>query len=115
MTLVLLVDDDKNLVDALETVVSGEGYRVRTAGDGEGAVLAIRRERPDVIITDLSMPRMDGAKLIGFLKTIPVLASIPVIVTSACARPLGISLHTFFAKPYSVVKLLAVLHALQPP
>ncbi|QIN62608.1 Alkaline phosphatase synthesis transcriptional regulatory protein PhoP [Caballeronia sp. SBC1] len=115
MTLVLLVDDDENLICALETVVSGEGYRVRTAGDGEDALLVIEKELPNMIVTDITMPKMDGTELIRSLESVLLLSTIPVIVTSAAAQPVALASYTFLAKPYTMPKLLGILKALKLP
>lgn len=114
MTLVLIVEDDQNILDALEAVVRGDGYRVCTAADGEKAMKSVAQERPDVVISDLMMPRMDGSELVRALAAVPALANIPVIMTSAATRP-PLALHAFLPKPVAGEKLLEVLHGACAP
>jgi DNA-binding response OmpR family regulator len=57
---ILVVDDDPDIVDALEVLLQGEGYTVVTANDGEEGLARIKEENPDLIILDLLMPKLDG-------------------------------------------------------
>jgi DNA-binding response OmpR family regulator len=57
---ILVVDDDPDIIDALDVLLQGEGYEVITAGDGEEGLLRIKEESPDLIILDLLMPKLDG-------------------------------------------------------
>lgn len=57
---VLVVDDDQDVRSVLFAALSDEGYEVATAADGEEAIEAVRRRRPDVILLDLMMPRVSG-------------------------------------------------------
>ena len=60
---ILVVDDESQITRVLRTVLSGQGYKVRTACDGEEALQVMQQWTPDLIITDLSMPNMDGLEL----------------------------------------------------
>jgi CheY-like chemotaxis protein len=115
MPLVLLVEDDTNLLRALEMLVSGEGYRVQTAADGVDAMNAVAQERPDLIVSDVMMPNMDGVHLVRLLKGVPALADIPVVVMSAADLPPALPFHAFLPKPFSAARLLEVLRAVLPP
>jgi len=66
---VLIVDDDAETLDLLREIVAKEGYRVETAENGQAALGKIEHERPDVVITDIHMPGMDGLALLNELKT----------------------------------------------
>ena len=66
---VLIVDDDNETLELLREIVSKEGYRVETAENAQVALAKIGQERPDVVITDLHMPGMDGLGLLAELKT----------------------------------------------
>ncbi|MBS2018844.1 MAG: sigma-54-dependent Fis family transcriptional regulator [Deltaproteobacteria bacterium] len=80
---VLVVDDDSSIVSALQKLLTSEGYEVAAAGDGEAALAEIVEHAPDVVITDIHMPKMDGMELLAKLhQTHPHL---PVIVTTATA------------------------------
>lgn len=80
---VLIVDDDQNHVQLLKKRLEANGYQTITASDGvEGLNLAIH-QRPDLVITDVLLPRMNGFKLVENLKSSPETNSIPVIMMSA--------------------------------
>jgi DNA-binding NtrC family response regulator len=66
---VLIVDDDAETLELLTEILRKEGYAVATAGEGEAALALAAREQPDVVITDLNMPRMDGLALLAELRT----------------------------------------------
>jgi two-component system alkaline phosphatase synthesis response regulator PhoP/two-component system response regulator VicR len=83
---VLVVDDDPQIVRVVEINLTQEGYTVRTAADGEDALAAVAQERPDLIILDVMMPRMDGFETLKRLKADPALAEIPVIMLTARAQ-----------------------------
>ncbi|RFU44488.1 response regulator [Paraburkholderia sp. DHOC27] len=115
MTLILLVEDDQNLRQALEALISGDGYKVHAATNGEEALAEVERERPDIIVSDVTMPTMDGETFVRLLLAIPVLSSIPVVMTSAASSRPELPIHTFLRKPFSATTLLEVLRHLQPP
>ena len=79
----LVVDDDPIVVDMIGQLLEGEPYEVEAAEDGQQALEAISRRRPDVILLDLLMPRMDGFAVIEHLRQDPEYALIPVIVLTA--------------------------------
>jgi PAS domain S-box-containing protein len=79
----LVVDDDPKVVDLVGQLLEGEPYEILSAVDGQAAVEAIAHRRPDVILLDLLMPRMDGFTLIEQLRQDPQLQRIPVIVLTA--------------------------------
>ena len=60
---VLVVDDEPQITRVLRTVLSSHGYDVRTAAEGEAAYAVFGEWKPDLVITDLVMPRMDGVEL----------------------------------------------------
>lgn len=66
---VLVVDDEPMAVNLLARFLSRCGYRVSTAGDGLEALTVCSRDAPDLVLTDLRMPRMDGLELIRKLRT----------------------------------------------
>ncbi len=67
---VLVVDDEKPNVTLLARLLQSEGYEVCTAGDGESALEAVARERPDVILLDVLMPRLSGFDVCRRLKEV---------------------------------------------
>jgi CheY-like chemotaxis protein len=80
---VLVVDDDPRVVDIVRQLLEGEPYEIAAAADGQEALDAIAGQRPDVILLDLLMPRMDGFTVLEHLRQDPEQRSIPVIVLTA--------------------------------
>lgn len=85
MALVLIVDDEALIALAYQNAVQDEGHDVLLAADGRRALEVMARERPDCIITDYMMPRMDGADLVRAVRADPALAAIPIIMNTALA------------------------------
>lgn len=83
MASVLVVDDTAVNRNLIATVLSFAGHRVIEAADGATAMELIRRERPDLVITDLLMPVMDGYKLAREIRADPELASLPIVFYTA--------------------------------
>jgi DNA-binding NtrC family response regulator len=80
---VLVVDDDENALQALETLLRGEGFATSIAPDGEVALAEARRALPDIVLTDLHMPRMGGVELCKRLHDID--DDLPVIIMTTQA------------------------------
>src|SRR5665648_706358 len=83
MTRILVVDDKKDDRYMLETLLEGSGYEVITAGNGDEALLLARIEPPDLIVTDIMMPGMDGFTLCKEWKKDEYLKDIPLIFYTA--------------------------------
>ena len=81
MTKILLVEDDKNQRKLYEQELADEGYAVTTAAGGREALAEIEKDRPDLVIMDISMPGMDGIEALG--KILGVDNTIPVILNTA--------------------------------
>lgn len=82
-TNVLIVDDSKSALYAIETLLAPSGIRIVTAADGIKGKAALRKERFDLVITDVDMPNLDGLELCRWIKSNPETARIPVIVLSS--------------------------------
>jgi CheY-like chemotaxis protein len=68
MSKILVVDDDPGVVHTLARMLQAQGHEVLTAADGEAALLNVARVRPDAVLVDLRMPRMDGAAFLRQLR-----------------------------------------------
>lgn len=79
---ILLVEDDRFLRKAAETSLKRHGYLVVTASDGEEALRLVRTEKPELILLDLIIPKVQGFEVLRTLKADAQTASIPVIVLS---------------------------------
>ncbi len=80
---VLVVDDDPDKQLLLRVALQSEGYSVRTADDGESGLAAVDSFQPDLIVTDVMMPRMDGYELARRIRANPQTKFIPIIIQSA--------------------------------
>lgn len=89
---VLVVDDDPDARAILGTILSRAGWRVRYAENGLEALTEIERQLPQLIITDLMMPVMDGIEFMRRLRQQPRCTAIPVIVSSAVSMPEAVHL-----------------------
>jgi CheY-like chemotaxis protein len=96
MTKVLIVDDDELFRTMLVEMVQREGYQVSTATDGNAALAAIERSRPDLVITDILMPEKDGIELIMELAQRE--ARIPIIAVSGGRRSISLEFNLESAK-----------------
>src|SRR5713226_10162491 len=79
---VLVVDNEESMRLLLSTFLDGEGYQVRTANDGLDALRAVRAGPPDLVITDVNMPNVNGFELTRRLRTNRQTARIPIILLS---------------------------------
>ena len=61
---ILIVDDDPNIVYAMERVFATDGYRVRSSGDGASAIEAVNNELPDLVFMDITMPGLTGLEVL---------------------------------------------------
>lgn len=109
---VLVVDDEEGIRGLLEAILADEGYETSGARDGLAALDTLRTWLPDLILLDLSMPRMDGREFLEARHQAGLAADVPVIVLSA-SRHIDERLqaeHTVVRKPFEVDHLLATVH-----
>jgi CheY-like chemotaxis protein len=79
---ILVIEDELDLLFPIAELLKDEGYEVLAASDGAEAMRYLREEKPDLVILDLSMPRMSGWEFSGFKRDDPQIADIPVILLS---------------------------------
>ncbi|WP_441267800.1 response regulator [Bradyrhizobium sp. 215_C5_N1_1] len=114
--LVLLADDNADMREYL-TRILGEHYRVHAVPDGEAALEAISRKLPDLLLSDVMMPRIGGMELLMRLRADPRTRSLPVILLSARAgeqtkvEALGAGADDYIVKPFTARELLARVDA----
>jgi DNA-binding response OmpR family regulator len=107
MSRVLIVDDEPNIVLALELLMKREGYEVLSVGDGERAVEAAGSFRPDLILLDVMMPRMDGYEVCQRLRSDAALKGIFIVMLTAKGREverekgLALGADVYITKPFS--------------
>jgi len=118
MPRILVVDDEQDLVWALRHSLNDEGYEVLTACDGMEALAVARRQRPDLVILDIVMPRLDGLQVCHRLRRDPTLAAVPILfltVRSAIEeRVTGLDEggDDYLVKPFDLRELKARVQAL---
>ena len=111
---ILVVDDEPQITRVLKTTLSSQGYGVRSASDGEEALNEMKTWPPDLIITDLRMPGIDGLEL---CRRVRVDSRIPIIVLSVKGeeaikvQALDAGADDYVTKPFSVNELLARVRA----
>ena len=111
---ILVVDDDRKIVDLLSLYLTRDGFKVLPAYDGERALAVARRMRPDLIILDLMLPGLDGTDV---CKTLKAESQVPIIMLTARRteddKLLGLELGAddYVTKPYNARELLARVHA----
>lgn len=107
MKTVLVADDDDLVRHALVDLLTLEGYRVVAAYDGQDALEAAQRDRPDLVVADLQMPRLWGDALIDRLRAAHVAA--PVIIVTASAFTPATSPARLIRKPFDIDEFLAAV------
>ncbi len=83
MKKILIADDRSEVVVLVKVTLEGEGYRTIEASDGREALEKIRLEKPDLVLLDILMPKMNGFEVLSQLKKDPVLKEIPIIMLTA--------------------------------
>jgi len=114
---ILIAEDNPALIDVMREILETEGYRVTCAGNGNEALRAFERETPDLILSDVMMPQMDGFALLEAIRTHPAGAAIPFLFVSARtehtatsrARVLGADDYIF--KPFDADELSLAVRA----
>lgn len=115
--LVLLIDDHPDLLQRLRDLI-GDRYRVLTAADGDEGLRLARRELPDVVVSDVMMPGLDGISLARRLRADPATEGLPLLLLTARAgarnavEGLGAGADDYLAKPFDGAELLARIAAL---
>lgn len=110
MPKILVVDDEKAIVEILQFNLEREGFEVVTAGDGEEGIERFRSERPDLVLLDIMMPKIDGLQA---CKTIRNESNVPIIMITARAeevdKVLGLEFGAddYVTKPFGVRELIA--------
>ncbi len=114
---ILIMDDDVGFRDLLRIHLSAAGYQVRVAEDGVAGGRALLEQTPDLIVSDLNMPYLDGFELLSLLHADPGTASIPVILLSGrsdgdtMAKAVELGASDYLTKPVTRDQLLESIEA----
>jgi len=115
---ILVVDDEIYIVHILDFSLGIEGYEVMTALDGEQALAKVEQDKPDLIVLDIMMPKLDGYETCKALKSNPGTKDIPVILLSAKGRNVDqkvgfeVGADDYITKPFSPRKLVERINAI---
>ncbi|MFI9122697.1 SpoIIE family protein phosphatase [Streptomyces bikiniensis] len=114
---VLIADDNADMREYLTRLLRGAGHSVHAVEDGRQALDAVRAEAPDVVVSDVMMPRLNGLDLVRALRVDPRTASVPVLLLSARAgqeasiEGLRAGADDYLVKPFAAAELLARVEA----
>ena len=114
---VLVADDNADMREYLARLLRGDGYSVDAVSDGQRALDAVRAGAPDIVISDVMMPRLDGLELVAALRADPRTAAVPVLLLSARAGQeasiggLLAGADDYLVKPFAAAELLARVRA----
>lgn len=114
----LVVDDEPNLLAAIAAVLRGEGFEVTTARNGRDAMLQLARSLPDLVVSDVRMPIMDGYTLARKLRSAPHTKLIPIIFLTAKDETedriegFRSGVDVYLSKPFEPTELIAVIQGI---
>lgn len=114
---ILVVDDERGFCDVVTVILESQGYQVQQAHHANDALGLLDETTPDLILTDMMMPEMDGVGLIKRLRETPKWANIPVVVISAYSEPevqenaFAAGATGFISKPFSASELRSTVGA----
>ena len=110
---ILIVDDEADIVRLLQTRLEANGYEVSTAGDGRSGLERMEGDRPDLILLDVMMPRMDGFSFVKELRKQEHQQAVPIIVLTAKEMMSDIfkmeGVSDYIVKPFETEQLLATI------
>ena len=112
---ILLVDDEPDLVQLVSLRLQAAGYEVQTAYDGQQAIEQVKKNRPDLMILDLMLPKIDGYKVCRLLKFDERTQNLPILIFTARAQAEDVTLATecgadaYLTKPFDASTLLSKL------
>jgi CheY-like chemotaxis protein len=118
MPTVLIVDDEEAITALLSELVTELGYRSIVANNGQAALAMLRSlpHPPDLILTDVMMPKMGGVEFVEAARVLPKLRQVPVVMMTAAPAAVqdGLS-DALIAKPFELSQLILLIQSLLPP
>ena len=118
---ILAVDDEPNILRLIKVNLERKGYEVETAENGADALTQIKENKPDLLVTDLMMPEMDGLELIDAIRADPLLADLPILLMVVLPADYGVDLAAYWeqytirgasrliVKPFSPKELVEII------
>jgi two-component system chemotaxis response regulator CheY len=112
MRRILIVDDESSMRFLLRMILENAGYEILEAHHGAAALERINEWRPDLVVTDLMMPVMNGRDLVGRLRADPETASIPILLISANPNADVAAVDATVGKPFDPKAVVEAAHSL---
>src|SRR5512139_3546783 len=115
---ILVVDDDRQIIRLVQSYLQQSGFTVLTAYDGEEALHAIRREKPDLVVLDLMLPKRDGLEITRIVRSDETMAAIPILMMTARVEDvhklIGLELgpDDYLTKPFNQQEVTARVKAI---
>lgn len=115
---ILLVEDELTLRDTIKEILDFNNFDIKTASNGENALIILKDWKPDLIISDVMMPGISGFDLIKIVKKIPKTSQIPFMFLSALVahqvqkKGLDLGAKAFITKPFKTIELLELIEKL---
>jgi DNA-binding NarL/FixJ family response regulator len=117
MKKILIIEDERHTRENLRTILEMEGYQPITAADGQAGVASALKEAPDLVLCDVTMPKLDGFGVLAALRKEPLTASVPfVFLTAKGERPdvragMNLGADDYLTKPASAEEVLAAVES----
>ena len=111
---ILVVDDEPAIAEMLQDLLEDEGYQVVTAGNGHDGLACVAQVRPQLVLSDVMLPGLDGRAFCRALQADPAYRSIPVVLMSAAAAPEaqdGCAYAAFVRKPFDLAPFVDLIRA----
>ncbi len=115
---IIVIEDERDILEVLEYNLKREGYRVSVSSDGKAGLKMVRQGKPDLVLLDIMLPEIDGLEICQILKSEPSTHAIPIIMVTAKEEEsdviLGLDLGAddYVTKPFSPKELIARVKAL---
>ena len=114
---ILIVDDEEDLVKLVKYHLERDGYKALSAGNGEDALFLVRRERPELVVLDIMLPKIDGLEVCKKIKADPSLENTAIVMVTAKGEEsdimagLKLGADDYVTKPFSPKELVARVQA----
>jgi CheY-like chemotaxis protein len=106
---ILIIDDEFSFVETLAEILRWDGHDVRTAANGLDGLGSMRARKPDVVLLDYMMPRMDGRQMLAVMRQDPLLRAIPVVLMTAARLEGERNWEAHLHKPFGLRALQSAL------
>lgn len=113
---ILVVDDEPPLVRLMEFILAKQGHTMLVATNGEEALATVRAEKPDLVLLDIMMPRIDGYEVARQIRADEAIKSTPIIMLSAkaqeddIAKGIEVGVNEYITKPFAPANLVQVVN-----